>query len=131
MRHIFSIICLAASTLTMQAQVKETLTSNSSKSTRLRSERFQATYDVAPLSQSRDIEAFLPATIDAGSAKITLICKNAAEAKRNFTLFANYRKNSSKAYEVLAYSIAKAIVHLASGNIYPKFASNSACKLSE
>ena len=27
MRHIFSIICLAASTLTMQAQVKETLTS--------------------------------------------------------------------------------------------------------
>ena len=98
MRHIFSIICLAASTLTMQAQVKETLTSNSSKSTRLRSERFQATYDVAPLSQSRDIEAFLPATIDAGSAKITLICKNAAEAKRKFTLFRNCRKNRDYFY---------------------------------
>jgi alpha-glucosidase len=34
---------------------------------------FQATYDVAPLSQSRDLEAFLPATIDAGSAKVTLL----------------------------------------------------------
>ena len=31
MRHIFSIICLAASTLTMQAQVKETLTSPNGK----------------------------------------------------------------------------------------------------
>ena len=34
---------------------------------------FQATYDVAPLSQSKDIEAFLPATIDCGTAKVTLL----------------------------------------------------------
>lgn len=33
---------------------------------------FQATYDVAPLSQSRPLEAFLPATIDEGTTKITL-----------------------------------------------------------
>ena len=34
---------------------------------------FQATYDVAPLSKSRDLEAFLPATIDEGTTKITLL----------------------------------------------------------
>lgn len=34
---------------------------------------FQATYDVAPLSQSKNLEAFLPATVDMGSAKITLL----------------------------------------------------------
>lgn len=34
---------------------------------------FQATYDVAPLSKSRDLEAFLPATFDEGSTKITLL----------------------------------------------------------
>lgn len=34
---------------------------------------FQATYDVAPLSKSHDLEAFLPATIDEGTTKITLL----------------------------------------------------------
>lgn len=34
---------------------------------------FQATYDVAPLSQSQDMEAFLPATVDCGTAKVTLL----------------------------------------------------------
>ena len=34
---------------------------------------FQATYDVAPLSKSRDIEAFLPATVDCKIAKVTLL----------------------------------------------------------
>jgi len=34
---------------------------------------FQATYDVAPLSQSKNLEAFLPATVDCGSAKVTLL----------------------------------------------------------
>jgi len=34
---------------------------------------FQATYDVAPLSQSKNLEAFLPATVDMKSAKITLL----------------------------------------------------------
>lgn len=34
---------------------------------------FQATYDVAPLSQCRDLEAFLPATVDCGSAKVTIL----------------------------------------------------------
>ncbi|MDE6721438.1 MAG: glycoside hydrolase family 97 protein [Bacteroidaceae bacterium] len=34
---------------------------------------FQATYDVAPLSQSKPLEAFLPATVDCGSAKVTLL----------------------------------------------------------
>ena len=34
---------------------------------------FQATYDVAPLSKMRNQEAFLPATIDCGSAKVTLL----------------------------------------------------------
>lgn len=34
---------------------------------------FQATYDVAPLSQSKDLEAFLPATVDCKSAKVTIL----------------------------------------------------------
>lgn len=34
---------------------------------------FQATYDVAPLSQSKNLEAFLPATIDCKTAKVTLL----------------------------------------------------------
>ncbi len=34
---------------------------------------FQATYDVAPLSQSKDLEAFLPATVDCKGAKVTLL----------------------------------------------------------
>lgn len=34
---------------------------------------FQATYDVAPLSSTKDIEAFLPATIDCGKAKVTIL----------------------------------------------------------
>lgn len=34
---------------------------------------FQATYDVAPLSQSKDLETFLPATVDCGTAKVTLL----------------------------------------------------------
>ena len=34
---------------------------------------FQATYDVAPLSQSKNLEAFLPATVDCGTAKVTLL----------------------------------------------------------
>lgn len=34
---------------------------------------FQATYDVAPLSQSKNLEAFLPATVDCGKAKVTLL----------------------------------------------------------
>lgn len=34
---------------------------------------FQATYDKAPLSQSKDIDAFLPATIDCKTAKVTLL----------------------------------------------------------
>lgn len=34
---------------------------------------FQATYDVAPLSQSKNLEAFLPATADCGSAKVTIL----------------------------------------------------------
>ena len=34
---------------------------------------FQATYDVAPLSKSRNLEAFLPATFDEGTTKITLL----------------------------------------------------------
>ena len=34
---------------------------------------FQATYDAAPLSQSRDLEAFLPACVDCGTAKVTLL----------------------------------------------------------
>ena len=34
---------------------------------------FQATYDVAPLSQSKSLEAFLPATVDCGHAKVTLL----------------------------------------------------------
>lgn len=33
---------------------------------------FQATYDVAPLSQQRHLEAFMPATVDCGQAKVTL-----------------------------------------------------------
>ncbi|MBQ9364094.1 MAG: glycoside hydrolase family 97 protein [Bacteroidaceae bacterium] len=33
---------------------------------------FQATYEVAPLSQSKELEAFLPATIDCGKAKVTI-----------------------------------------------------------
>ncbi|MCQ2212495.1 MAG: glycoside hydrolase family 97 protein [Bacteroidaceae bacterium] len=34
---------------------------------------FQATYDVAPLSKSKPLEAFLPATIDCGKAKVTVL----------------------------------------------------------
>lgn len=34
---------------------------------------FQATYSIAPLSQSKDLEAFLPATVDLGLAKVTLL----------------------------------------------------------
>lgn len=34
---------------------------------------FQATYDVAPLSKSKNLEAFLPATVDCGTAKVTLL----------------------------------------------------------
>ncbi|MCD8302288.1 MAG: glycoside hydrolase family 97 protein [Prevotellaceae bacterium] len=34
---------------------------------------FQATYGEAPLSQSRDLPAFLPATVDCGVAKVTLM----------------------------------------------------------
>lgn len=34
---------------------------------------FQATYDVAPLSQTRNHDAFLPATIDCGKAKVTIL----------------------------------------------------------
>lgn len=34
---------------------------------------FQATYEVAPLSASRNLEGFLPATVDMGSAKVTLL----------------------------------------------------------
>lgn len=34
---------------------------------------FQATYDIAPLSQSKNLDAFLPATIDCGTAKVTLL----------------------------------------------------------
>lgn len=34
---------------------------------------FQATYDVAPLSQSKNLEAFLPACVDCGTAKVTLL----------------------------------------------------------
>lgn len=34
---------------------------------------FQATYDVAPLSQSKPLEAFLPATVDCKTTKVTLM----------------------------------------------------------
>ena len=34
---------------------------------------FQATYDVAPLSHSKPLEAFLPATVDCKTAKVTLM----------------------------------------------------------
>lgn len=34
---------------------------------------FQATYDAAPLSQSKNLEAFLPATVDCGSSKVTIL----------------------------------------------------------
>ncbi len=34
---------------------------------------FQATYDVAPLSNSKDLEAFLPVTVDCESAKVTIL----------------------------------------------------------
>ena len=34
---------------------------------------FQATYDVAPLSQSKDLEAFLPACVDCRTAKVALL----------------------------------------------------------
>lgn len=34
---------------------------------------FQATYDVAPLSESKNLEAFLPATVDCRTAKVTLL----------------------------------------------------------
>lgn len=34
---------------------------------------FQATYDVAPLSQSKSLEAFLPATVDCHTAKVTIM----------------------------------------------------------
>ena len=34
---------------------------------------FQATYDVAPLSQTKKLDAFLPATIDCGKAKVTIL----------------------------------------------------------
>lgn len=34
---------------------------------------FQATYDVAPLSQMKNLETFLPATIDCGKAKVTIL----------------------------------------------------------
>ena len=34
---------------------------------------FQATYDVAPLSQMKNLEAFLPATVDCGKAKVTIL----------------------------------------------------------
>ncbi|MCR5313971.1 MAG: glycoside hydrolase family 97 N-terminal domain-containing protein, partial [Bacteroidaceae bacterium] len=34
---------------------------------------FQATYTVAPLSDSKNIEAFLPATVDCGKAKVTIL----------------------------------------------------------
>ncbi len=34
---------------------------------------FQATYDVSPLSQTKPLEAFLPATIDCGKAKVTIL----------------------------------------------------------
>lgn len=34
---------------------------------------FQATYAIAPLSQSKNLEAFLPATVDLGLSKVTLL----------------------------------------------------------
>jgi len=34
---------------------------------------FQATYDVAPLSQMKNLDAFLPATVDCGKAKVTIL----------------------------------------------------------
>jgi len=34
---------------------------------------FQATYDVAPLSQTRSLEAFLPVTVDCKTAKVTIL----------------------------------------------------------
>ncbi len=37
---------------------------------------FQATYDVAPLSQAKDLLAFSPLTVDCGSAKVTIMESN-------------------------------------------------------
>jgi len=37
---------------------------------------FQATYDVAPLSKTKEMEAFLPATMDCGKAKVTILETN-------------------------------------------------------
>ena len=34
---------------------------------------FQATYEVVPLSQAKELETFLPATIDCGKAKVTIL----------------------------------------------------------
>ncbi len=34
---------------------------------------FQATYDVVPLSKTKNLEAFLPATVDCGKAKVTIL----------------------------------------------------------
>lgn len=34
---------------------------------------FQATYEVAPLSKSKDLEAFLPVTVDCKTAKVTIL----------------------------------------------------------
>lgn len=34
---------------------------------------FQATYDIVPLSQMKNLEAFLPATVDCGKAKVTIL----------------------------------------------------------
>ncbi len=34
---------------------------------------FQATYDITPLSQMKNLEAFLPATVDCGKAKVTIL----------------------------------------------------------
>ncbi len=64
---------------------------------------FQATYGVAPLSKSRDLPAFLPATVDCEGAKVTLMEADleaypgmflTAEGTRLKGLFARYPKET-------------------------------------
>ncbi|MBQ9640809.1 MAG: glycoside hydrolase family 97 protein [Bacteroidaceae bacterium] len=50
---------------------------------------FQATYDVAPLSQTQHLEAFLPATVDCGTAKVTLFETDVESYPGMFLLPAN------------------------------------------
>ena len=76
---------------------------------------FQATYDVAPLSQTKNLEAFLPATVDCGKAKVTILETDVENypgifllpgTKSNSSLRADFAKHP-KAFDFYPWRVQK------------------------